>query len=232
MLSGLQTGSERLVWAQGSPSTLKAVTTVLNGVPVTLAAAICWENYMPLLRQSLYSQNVCIYLAPTADARDTWLSLMRTVAFEGRAFVVTANQCQRAKELPEWITGLPQAGSGADIAASVDGVDGETGTIVKERKHSITAEGPHEIVWPDKVNPPQSLGQAQSQSQTTGAGNGRSCILSSQMYIIDLTDDFRIRFQRRLLHHLSPRTGSGRPDLGSLHRGLARCARPRRRGYG
>ncbi|KAE8147481.1 nitrilase [Aspergillus avenaceus] len=161
----MPTGTERLIWAQGSPSTLKAVTTHLNGVPVTLAAAICWENYMPLLRQSLYSQNVNIYLAPTADARDTWLPLMRTVAAESRAFVLSSNQCVRYNELPKWITGQ------------------QNKQVSHLRKRSITSEGPHEIVWPDADKEKAASGGYQPVS-TEYVCRGGSCIVDPQGQVL------------------------------------------------
>jgi nitrilase len=179
-----QTGAERLIWAQGSPSTLRAVTTCLNGINITLASAICWENYMPLLRQSLYAQNVNIYLAPTADARDTWLPLMRTVGIEGRCFVLSANQCVRNCELPSWITGQSEATPASAPASATPPAHVEKPKTTN-RKLSITAEGPHEIVWPQCSTQGAENGevgnepsQISSKSSEEYVCRGGSCIIS------------------------------------------------------
>lgn len=102
---------------------------------------------MPLLRFSLYSQNVNLYLAPTADARETWVPLMQTIGCEGRAYVLSANQCVKRKNLPDWITGKDDNGkvtntSDNDIEASQAG-------ITRRRSSVITkTEDNHEITWP------------------------------------------------------------------------------------
>ena len=49
-------------------------------------------NYMPLARMAMYSKDVDSYLAPTADARDSWQATLRHIACEGRCFVLGCNQ--------------------------------------------------------------------------------------------------------------------------------------------
>jgi nitrilase len=95
----MPTALERMIWGFGDGSTL----TVVDSPYGRLGAAICWENYMPLLRMAMYSKNVALYCAPTADDRDTWLPTMQTVALEGRCFVLTACQFIRKKEFPDTV---------------------------------------------------------------------------------------------------------------------------------
>ncbi|KAH7128246.1 carbon-nitrogen hydrolase [Dendryphion nanum] len=156
----MPTGAERMIWGQGSASTLKAVVAYIRGVRVCMGSAICWENYMPLLRQSLYMQNVNLWLAPTADARPTWEGLMRTVGIEGRCFVVSSNQCVRKKDLPGWIAGKDKSadhdvGKGtASISTSqvsagvVNGVEGSHAGRGRRRSTITLTEDRHEICWP------------------------------------------------------------------------------------
>jgi nitrilase len=84
----MPTALERLVWGFGDGSTIGVVETPLGRI----GSVICWENYMPLLRTAMYAQGIELYCAPTVDDRDTWLPTMRTIALEGRCFVISACQ--------------------------------------------------------------------------------------------------------------------------------------------
>lgn len=92
----MPTALERMIWGFGDGSTLTAVDSPYGRI----GSVICWENYMPMLRMAMYSKEVAIYCAPTADDRDTWLPTMRHVALEGRCFVLTACQFIRRKDFP------------------------------------------------------------------------------------------------------------------------------------
>ena len=51
----------------------------------------------------MYSKNVALYCAPTADDRDTWVPSMQHIALEGRCFVLTACQFLQKKDIPETV---------------------------------------------------------------------------------------------------------------------------------
>ena len=92
----MPTASERLVWGFGDGSTLPVFDTDVGRV----GAVICWENYLPLLRATMYAKGVEIYCAPTADARESWLATVRHIAIEGRCYVLSCNQFARRSDYP------------------------------------------------------------------------------------------------------------------------------------
>ena len=90
------TNHERLVWGQGDGRGLRAIATQLGRI----GGLICWENYMPLARFSLYESGVEIYIASTADDSAEWQATLVHIARESRAFVIAPCHIQRESSYP------------------------------------------------------------------------------------------------------------------------------------
>lgn len=105
------TASERLVWGEGDGSTLTVLDTALGKI----GGLICWENYMPLARMALYAKGVELYIAPTADSRDTWQATLRHIACEGRCFVLGCNQFVSKSMYPADFPGIEELSNQPEI---------------------------------------------------------------------------------------------------------------------
>ena len=92
----MPTNPERMVWGFGDGSGLKVVDTPAGRIGTLL----CWENYMPLARYTLYSQGVEIYIAPTYDSGDDWLGTIQHIAREGRCWVVSSGVALTNSDIP------------------------------------------------------------------------------------------------------------------------------------
>ena len=90
------TNPERMVWGQGDATGLRVTDTAAGRV----GTLICWENYMPLARYTLYSEGVEVYVASTWDDGETWIASMRHIAAEGRCWVVSSGCSLRASDVP------------------------------------------------------------------------------------------------------------------------------------
>ena len=93
----MPTHHERLFHAIGAGDDLTPVETPLGRI----GGLICWENRMPLARYAVYQGGPQIWVAPTADDSDGWLALVRAIAIESGAFVVTAPQYIPASAFPD-----------------------------------------------------------------------------------------------------------------------------------
>jgi len=91
------TAAERLVWGQGDGSDLDVYHLPFG----RLGGLICWENYMPLARYALYAWGVQIFVAPTWDRGEPWLSTLRHIAKEGRCFVVGCCSALHKDDIPD-----------------------------------------------------------------------------------------------------------------------------------
>jgi nitrilase len=117
------TNHERLVWGHGDGGGLRAFDAGIG----RMGGLICWENYMPLARFSLYESGVEIYIASTADDGAEWQSTLVHIARESRAFVIAASHFQRAGSYPEdfplrdLLDGVDVLGRGGSAVLAPDG---------------------------------------------------------------------------------------------------------------
>jgi nitrilase len=92
----MPTNPERMVWGLGDGSGLRVVDTPGGRV----GGLICWENYMPLARYTIYAQGPDFYVAPTWDCGGGWVSTMRHIALEGRCWVLGNGTAMRGSDVP------------------------------------------------------------------------------------------------------------------------------------
>jgi len=102
----MPTNHERLFHAIGSGDDLTAVQTPLGRI----GGLLCWENFMPLARYAVYRQRPQIWLAPTMDDGDRWPSLVRTIAWEAGAWVVSVCGFARRSDYPDGLSVVPDDG--------------------------------------------------------------------------------------------------------------------------
>jgi nitrilase len=89
--------AERLIWAQGDGSTLDVYDTPFG----RLGGLICWENYMPLARYTMYARGVQVYVAATWDRGEPWLSTLRHIAKEGQTYVIGCSIALRTSDIDD-----------------------------------------------------------------------------------------------------------------------------------
>lgn len=93
----IPTGGERMIWAQGDGSTLKSYETSAG----KLGGLICWETFMPLVRNKMYENGTQILANPTWDKSENWLISMQHIAREGGMFIVSTCQALKIEDIPD-----------------------------------------------------------------------------------------------------------------------------------
>ena len=129
------TAAERIVWGEGKADSLVSFDTKIG----KLGGLICWENFMPLARMAMYRKGVEIYIAPTADARENWISSLRHIAMEGRCFVIGCNQYMTPSNLPDDIQELIEPNEMQEFCAGGSVIVSPLGEIIAGPVYGRTA---------------------------------------------------------------------------------------------
>ena len=146
----MPTYEERLSWATGDGHGLR--THRLGAF--TLGALNCWENWMPLVRASLYAQGEDLHVASWPGSDYNTRDVTRFAAREGRSYVIAASSLMRRRDIPDSVPhaaalrrALPLVmGNGGSCIAGPDGewivppVLSKESLIVRTISHTLVRE--------------------------------------------------------------------------------------------
>ena len=90
------TFNERLIWGPGDGNSLQVVETSAGRV----GSLICWEHWMPLVRQTMHVAGEDIHVALWPTVKEMYQIAARHYAFEGRCFVLSVGGIMRRQDLP------------------------------------------------------------------------------------------------------------------------------------
>ncbi len=99
----IPTFGERLIWGHGDGSTLQTIDTPAGRI----GSLICWEHWMPLVRQTMHINGEDIHIALWPEVKAMYQIAARHYAFEGRCFVVSVGSIMRKQDLPRELEVVP-----------------------------------------------------------------------------------------------------------------------------
>lgn len=100
----IPTYEERLVWSPGDGHGLR----VFPVGAFTMGALNCWENWMPLVRSSLYAQGENLHISIWPGGYHNTHDLMSFIAKESRSYVVGVSGLMKKTDIPLDIPGYDE----------------------------------------------------------------------------------------------------------------------------
>ncbi|NRQ38354.1 carbon-nitrogen hydrolase family protein [Nonomuraea sp. NN258] len=148
----MPTYEERLVWGTGDGHGLR----VHQVGDVRVSGLNCWENWMPLARQSVYAQGTDVHVSVWPGSTGLTRDITRFIAREGRVYSLAAGALISYQDVPsdfpfhERLTAIE---SGYDGGSAIAGPDGAW--IVPP------VSGEERLIWAD-ADPAQVRGERQN----------------------------------------------------------------------
>ncbi|MFI6326059.1 carbon-nitrogen hydrolase family protein [Nonomuraea sp. NPDC050556] len=117
----MPTFEERLVWGTGDGHGLRV--HAYGGIRV--GGLNCWENWMPLARQSLYAQGPDLHVSVWPGSSGLTRDITRFIAREGRVYSLAAGALISYDDIPAGFPFKLEETSDYDGGSAVAGPDGE-----------------------------------------------------------------------------------------------------------